>query len=233
MFTTMSPNVIPYPVPRDSGEEFTKDIFHIAEAYGMEDVRFKVDPATGIKAIVAIHSTRRGSALGGTRCLYYPTAHHGLEDAIRLARGMSYKSAFAGLPYGGGKGVLLRPKNIKDRDAYFECYGQFIGSLNGRFITAVDVGTKVSDMDIISRKTKYVLSTSADTGDPLPAYGQRRFKRHQGDRQGKAGPKRSGRHSGRHSGDRQGRLPSGPAAAYQRRKSSGKRHRSFSGTAVC
>ncbi len=166
MYTTMSPNVIPYPVPRDSGEEFTKDIFHIAEAYGMEDLHFKVDPATGLKAIVAIHSTRRGSALGGTRCLYYPTAHHGLEDAIRLARGMSYKSAFAGLPYGGGKGVLLRPKNIKDRDAYFECYGQFINSLNGRFITAVDVGTKVSDMDIINRKTKYVLSTSADTGDP-------------------------------------------------------------------
>lgn len=166
MYTTMSPNIIPYPVPRDSGEEFTKDLFKIAAAYGIKDLHFKTDPDTGLKAVVAIHSTRRGSALGGTRCLYYPTAHHGLEDAIRLARGMSYKSAFAGLPYGGGKGVLLRPKNIENRDAYFECYGEFINSLNGRFITAVDVGTRVSDMDIIGRKTKYVLSTSADTGDP-------------------------------------------------------------------
>ena len=160
------PHVIPYPIPGDTGDNFKQSIFKSAAAYGMDDLHFKADPASGLKAIIAIHSTHRGTALGGTRCLNYPSEQHALEDAMRLARGMSYKSAFAGLPYGGGKGVLLRPNNIADRDAYFESYGEFINSLNGRFITAVDVGTRVSDMDIIVRKTKHVLSTSTNSGDP-------------------------------------------------------------------
>lgn len=166
MYTTMSPNIFPYPVPRDSEDHTKLGIFDHAAVHGMEDLHFKVDSASGLKAIIAIHSTRKGAALGGTRCLKYPSEHHALEDAMRLAKGMSYKSAFAGLPYGGGKGVLLRPDKIEDPDAYFERYGEFIDSFNGRFITAVDVGTKVSDMDIIVRKTKFVLSTSADSGDP-------------------------------------------------------------------
>lgn len=166
MYTAMSPNTFPYPVPRDIEGHTKLGIFDHAAAHGMEDLHFKVDPASGLKAIIAIHSTRKGSALGGTRCLKYPSEQHALEDAMRLAKGMSYKSAYAGLPYGGGKAVLLRPDKIVDPDAYFECYGEFINSLNGRFITAVDVGTKVSDMDIIVRKTQFVLSTSADSGDP-------------------------------------------------------------------
>ena len=166
MYTTMSPNVFPYPVPREIEDHSKLGIFEHAVVHGMEDLHFKIDPASGLKAIIAIHSTRKGSALGGTRCLKYPSEHHALEDAMRLAKGMSYKSAYAGLPYGGGKAVLLRPDKIIDPDAYFECYGEFIDSFNGRFITAVDVGTKVSDMDIIVRKTKFVLSTSADSGDP-------------------------------------------------------------------
>ena len=166
MYTAMSPNTFPYPVPREIEDHSKLGIFEHAAAHGMEDLHFKVDPASGLKAIIAIHSTRKGSALGGTRCLSYSSEYHAMEDAMRLARGMSYKSAFAGLPYGGGKGVLLRPEKITNRDAYFESYGEFINSLNGRFITAVDVGTKVSDMDIIERKTKFVLSTSADSGDP-------------------------------------------------------------------
>ena len=166
MYNPMLPNVFPYPIPRDANDNLSLDIFDHAAAHGMEDLHFKSDPASGLKAIIAIHSTRRGAALGGTRCLHYSSERDALEDAMRLAKGMSYKSAFAGLPYGGGKGVLIRPKKILDPDAYFESYGEFIDSFNGRFITAVDVGTKVSDMDIIVRKTKYVLSTSADSGDP-------------------------------------------------------------------
>jgi leucine dehydrogenase len=166
MDTAMSPNVFPYPVPREIKDHSKLGIFDHAAMHGMEDLHFKVDPISGLKAIIAIHSTRKGSALGGTRCLKYPSEHHALEDAMRLAQGMSYKSAFAGLPYGGGKGVLLRPDKITNPDAYFESYGEFIDSFNGRFITAVDVGTKVSDMDIIVRKTKFVLSTSAASGDP-------------------------------------------------------------------
>ena len=166
MYTAMSPNTFPYPVPREIEDHSKLGIFDHAAAHGMEDLHFKVDPASGLKAIIAIHSTRKGSALGGTRCLSYPSEHHALEDAMRLAKGMSYKSAFAGLPYGGGKGVLLRPDKITNPDAYFESYGEFIDSFSGRFITAVDVGTKVSDMDIIVRKTKFVLSTSAASGDP-------------------------------------------------------------------
>ena len=141
-------------------------IFDQLTERGHERICFHHDPATGLKAIIAIHSTQKGSALGGTRCLPYPTEYEALEDAMRLAKAMSYKSAFAGLPYGGGKGVLLCTDKISERKAYFESYGEFVETLNGRFITAVDVGTKVSDMDIIVHKTQFVLSTSESTGDP-------------------------------------------------------------------
>ncbi len=142
------------------------DIFDRAKSYGVEEFHLKHDAATGLKAVVAIHGPHRGPALGGTRCLTYPTVDHALYDAARLARAMSFKSAFAGLHYSGGKGVLIRPAQIQNADAYFESYGAFIDSLGGRFITAVDVGTSVDDMNIIARRTKHVLSTSVSHGDP-------------------------------------------------------------------
>ena len=162
----MVSNVSYIPILREMDEDPDIGIFDRALSVGVEELHFKIDPISGLKAIIAIHSTRRGPALGGTRCLSYPTENHAVVDAMRLAQGMSYKSAFANLPYGGGKAVLIRPKQIQNTDAYFESYGDFIESLNGRYITAVDVGTTVNDMDIIVRRTRHVLSTSAGSGDP-------------------------------------------------------------------
>ncbi|MEN8259992.1 MAG: Glu/Leu/Phe/Val dehydrogenase dimerization domain-containing protein [Pseudomonadota bacterium] len=144
------------------------DIFHLAEAQGFGELYMKLDTATGLKAIIAIHSTNLGPALGGTRCVPYRSTNIAVHDAMRLARGMSYKSAFFNLPYGGGKGVLIRPAKIQDRQTYFESYGDFIDTLGGRFITAVDSGTTVTDMDVIARRTRYVVSTSRGHGDPSP-----------------------------------------------------------------
>lgn len=149
------------------------DLFAQADALGLGEIHIKNELATGLRAIIVLQPTQRGPALGGTRCAFYPSAEAALFDAMRLARGMSYKSAFCGLPYSGGKAVLMRPAQILDREAYFASYGRFVESLQGRFVTAVDVGTTVQDMDLIARCTRYVLSTSRGSGDPSPytAYG--------------------------------------------------------------
>ena len=143
-----------------------KGAFGWAHDLGLEELHFRYDSAVGLKAIIAIHNSQHGPALGGTRCISYATESEALADVVCLAQGMTYKSAFAQLPYGGGKAVLLRPEKIVDRKVYFETYGQFINSLNGRYVTSVDVGTCSRDMDIIRRKTPYVLGTSLDSGDP-------------------------------------------------------------------
>ena len=166
MLNTLSDNVIHLPGSDNQARSQTDSIFELAGTLGIEDLHFKYDPATGLKAIIAIHNTSRGSALGGTRCMPYASENEAINDAMRLAHGMSYKSAFANLPYGGGKAVLMRPQSIPDPDAYFESYGDFIETFMGRFITAVDVGTSVEDMDRIARRSNYVLSTSSNQGDP-------------------------------------------------------------------
>jgi len=143
------------------------DVFAAAGAFGMEDVHFKHDPTVGLQAIIAIHSTRLGPALGGTRCVAYPSTGAAIRDAFKLARGMSYKAAIHGLPLGGGKAVLIRPSGPLDREAYFEAYGMFVDLLGGRFVTAEDSGTSVADMDVIARCTSHVSGTSA-LGDPAP-----------------------------------------------------------------
>ncbi len=155
------------------------DIFQDASSLGFGDIHFKFDPATGLRAIIAIHNTHLGPGLGGCRCVSYPSTEAATIDAMRLARGMTYKSAISGLPQGGGKSVLMRPTQIRDREAYFESFGRFIDELGGRYITAVDSGTSVADMDVIARTTKYVACTSAGsagTDDPSPhtAVGVRR-----------------------------------------------------------
>ncbi len=144
----------------------TNSIFGQADGLGGVDLHFRSDPRLGLRAIIAIHNTRLGRALGGTRCRRYLSEIQAIDDVMRLAQGMSYKSAFASLPYGGGKAVLIRPETLADREAYFEGFGEFVDSLNGHFVTAVDVGTDVSDMDVIARKTEFVMSTSANSGDP-------------------------------------------------------------------
>lgn len=149
----------------------TNRLLRYAEDMGLNEVHIKADPETGLYAIVAIHSTKLGPALGGCRCIHYHNLSSAIVDATRLARGMTYKAAISGLPQGGGKAVLMRPDHIQDRHAYFASYAKFINDLGGRYITAVDSGTTTADMDIIAQYTNYVTSTSSTNGfpgDPSP-----------------------------------------------------------------
>ncbi|QEY64762.1 Glu/Leu/Phe/Val dehydrogenase [Metapseudomonas lalkuanensis] len=142
-------------------------MFAMMETARLEALHLANDPATGLKAIIAIHNTRLGPALGGCRYLAYPDDESAIRDAIRLAQGMSYKAALAGLDQGGGKAVIIRPAHVNDRASLFEAFGRMIESLNGRYITAVDSGTSSADMDCIAQQTRYVTSTTA-AGDPSP-----------------------------------------------------------------
>ncbi|AHE67374.1 Leu/Phe/Val dehydrogenase [Legionella oakridgensis] len=144
------------------------DFLDYALTRGFGDLHFKVDPDTGMKAIVAIHSTKLGPALGGCRFIPYPDTKSALYDAMRLARGMSYKAALVNLPLGGGKAVIIQPSQTYDRHAYLTRFGQFINELGGRYITALDSGTELRDMDIIATQTSYVASLSSHNGDPSP-----------------------------------------------------------------
>lgn len=148
-----------------------EDLFQIAEQMQFGDIHIKTDGKTGLRAIIAIHNTNLGPALGGCRCVTYNSTEDAIYDAMRLAQGMSYKAAISGIKHGGGKSVLIKPAHISDREAYFESFGQFVESLGGRYITAVDSGTNVNDMDIIARNTRYVVSRSSAAGgrgDPSP-----------------------------------------------------------------
>ncbi|MDF1827078.1 MAG: amino acid dehydrogenase [Legionellaceae bacterium] len=144
------------------------NVLDYADAHGFGDLHFKIDPITGMRAIIAIHSTQLGPALGGCRFVEYPDSNTALYDAMRLARGMSYKAASVGLPLGGGKAVILKPQGEYDREAYFHAFGEFVNSLGGRYITALDSGTDLNDMDIIEQHTPYVASSSRLQGDPSP-----------------------------------------------------------------
>lgn len=137
-----------------------------------ERVVFCHDAETGLKAIIAIHSTALGPAAGGTRLWSYGNDDEALHDVLRLSQGMSYKNAMAGLKFGGGKAVMLKTADFSPSDALFERYGEFIDQLNGDYVTAEDVGMKVEFMDMIARKTKYVAGVSVQDGkaggDPSP-----------------------------------------------------------------
>lgn len=136
-----------------------------------EGVYFAADETTGLKAIIAIHSTRRGPAAGGTRLWHYVSSEAALTDALRLSEGMSYKNAMADLPLGGGKGVILRPEGEYDREALFKAYGRAIDRLGGAYYTAEDVGVSPMDMANVRSETKFVAGLSegkAASGDPSP-----------------------------------------------------------------
>lgn len=133
----------------------------------MQALHLFSDEQTGLEAIIAIHNTRLGPALGGCRYMPYASTEQAVADAIRLARGMSYKAALAGLEQGGGKAVIIRPAHVADRAALFEAFGRCIESLRGGYITAVDSGTSAADMDCIAQQTGHVTSTS-QAGDPSP-----------------------------------------------------------------
>lgn len=129
-----------------------------------EQVVFCRDEPAGLRAIIAIHSTALGPALGGTRFHPYPTEENALTDALQLSRAMSYKNALAGLDHGGGKAVILGDPIQDKTEVLLRAYGRFIQSLGGRYITACDVGTYVEDMDMIARESEFVTGRSLSHG---------------------------------------------------------------------
>ena len=136
-----------------------------------ERALFVHDAETGLRAIIAIHSTALGPAGGGCRLWTYASADAALTDALLLSRGMSYKNALAGLPMGGGKAVILGPLESANRRRAFEAFGRAVDSLGGNYVTAEDVGVSVSDMDAIAVATKFVSGRRAANGvggDPSP-----------------------------------------------------------------
>jgi leucine dehydrogenase len=140
---------------------------------GHEQVLFGHDAASGLLAIIAIHDTRLGPAVGGCRMVAYESEDAALADVLRLSRGMTYKSALAGLPFGGGKSVVIANPRTDKSPALLHALGRLIDGLGGRYIAAEDVGTNVADMDTIAHVTRHVAGTSASTGNPSPqtAYG--------------------------------------------------------------
>lgn len=137
-------------------------MFDLLAREQVRDVHFKYDPASGLKAIIAIHNTKLGPSLGGCRFIPYDSEDSALNDAIRLAKGMSYKAALAKIPQGGGKSVIIKPAHY-DPERLFSAFGDFINELGGRYITAIDSGTSAQEMDIIARRTRHVTSTSHET----------------------------------------------------------------------
>ncbi len=137
-------------------------------ALGHEEVVFRQDPASGYRAIIALHSTVLGPATGGTRLWSYDSTSDALVDALRLSRGMTYKKAVAGLALGGGKAVILVPPEPFDRTQLFLAHGRAVQSLGGRFITAEDVGTMPADLEVAARETGWVAGFDGRGGDPSP-----------------------------------------------------------------
>ena len=132
---------------------------------GFERIVSASDDTSGYRAIVVIHSTVLGPAVGGTRFWDYASEDEALRDALRLARGMTYKNSLAGLPLGGGKSVILGDTQTKDREKIFRAHGRLVESLKGAYITAQDVGTTTSDMAYVLKETRHV---GGAHGDPSP-----------------------------------------------------------------
>jgi leucine dehydrogenase len=146
-------------------------VFNQLSTFNHQKVVFCSDPDTGLKAIIAIHDTTLGPALGGTRMWLYKTEEEALQDVLRLSRGMTYKAAITGLNLGGGKAVIIGDSHLDKTEALMRRYGRFIKNLNGSFITAEDVGTSPKDMEYIRMETEHVTGVSellGGSGDPSP-----------------------------------------------------------------
>jgi valine dehydrogenase (NAD+) len=138
-------------------------LFH-SDQGGHEQVVLCQDRATGLKAVIAIHSTALGPALGGTRFYPYATEAEAVADALNLARGMSYKNAMAGLDHGGGKAVIIGDPERDKTEELLLAYGRMVASLGGRYVTACDVGTYVADMDVVARECRWTTGRSPENG---------------------------------------------------------------------
>src|SRR6185295_7859270 len=151
-------------------------LFEMMTQMGHEQVLFSSDPSSGYRGIIAIHSTVLGPAVGGTRVWNYASADDALIDALRLSRGMTYKCAVAGLPWGGGKSIIIADNKSIDREKVFRAHGRFVERLGGRYITAEDVGTGPGDMELIALETSYVGGLPGKGGDPSPWTGLGAFR---------------------------------------------------------
>ncbi len=144
------------------------DVFELMATYGHEQVLFCWEPHVALRAIIAIHDTTLGPALGGVRMWMYPSEQEALEDCLRLSRAMTYKAAVAGLNLGGGKAVIIGDPQKQKSEPLFRAFGRFVDTLAGRYITAEDVGTTVADMEWIRMETRYVTGSPEGSGDPSP-----------------------------------------------------------------
>jgi leucine dehydrogenase len=163
---TSSPVAEPRSQPADG-------FFRALAEHAHEQVSFFYEPTSGYRGIIAIHNTFLGPALGGSRFWRYASDAEALHDVLRLARGMTYKAAVAGLNLGGGKAVILGDHRTSKREALFRAHGRHVESLGGRYVTAEDVGTSPADMDYVHMETDHVVGLQGKSGDPSPvtAYG--------------------------------------------------------------
>src|SRR5471030_368330 len=143
-------------------------LFDTMATMGHEQIVICNDVSAGYRGIIAVHSTTLGPALGGTRFWQYANEEEAIVDALRLARGMTYKNAVAWLNLGGGKSVIIGDNKKLDREMIFRAHGRFVESLGGRYITAEDVGTSTADMDYVHMETDYVSGLAGRSGDPSP-----------------------------------------------------------------
>jgi valine dehydrogenase (NAD+) len=168
----------PGPAPDPAPDPAPGAVFgpHPGSRHAHEEVVFRADEATGLRAIVGIYSTALGPALGGTRFHPYPSEAAALADVLELSRAMAYKNALAGLDHGGGKAVIIGDPAVDKSEDLLLAYGRFIDSLGGRYVTACDVGTYVADMDVVARETRWATGRSEEAGGAgdssvLTAYG--------------------------------------------------------------
>ena len=153
---------------RVAKKEEATALFALLEEHAHEQVSLVYEPSSGYRGIIAIHDTTLGPALGGTRFWNYATDRAALIDCLRLARGMTYKAAVAGLNLGGGKSVIIGDNKIRNREPIFRAHGRHVKALGGRYITAEDVGTSVNDMEFIKAETDHVTGVIGKSGDPSP-----------------------------------------------------------------
>ncbi|MDB5283906.1 MAG: leucine dehydrogenase [Bacteroidota bacterium] len=159
-----------------SVEKREAKVFEMMEPMEHEQVMFFYDKPTGLKGIIAVHNTVLGPSLGGCRIWEYANESDALWDVLRLSRGMTFKSSISGINLGGGKAVIIGNHKIKHDEAFWRRFGKFVDSLNGKYITAEDVGTSTDVMGIVMQETKYVTGkpiSAGGMGDPSPytAYG--------------------------------------------------------------
>lgn len=165
-------------ISKPTTEQIDSDfpLFSQLQSYEHEQIVVCSEPSVGLKAIIAIHNTTLGPALGGTRMWQYNNEQEAVRDVLRLSRGMTYKAAISGLNLGGGKAVIIGDPRADKTEEMFRAFGRFVDSLGGRYITAEDVGIDVQDMEWVNMETKYVTGipkSIGGSGDPSPvtAYG--------------------------------------------------------------